>query len=356
MPIASSDALHAVLLQASTAQASDIHLAVGQPPIIRIHGELQRLEMPPYTAELLTQHIEQILTPDLQKRWREDRDLDTLVVLDTGDRFRVNVFFEKGGPALAARFIPAIIPSLDDQLAPEAAYDFAKLKRGLVLVTGPTGCGKSTLLAAIIEEINASRPAHIITLEDPVEFLHVPKQALIAQRQLGTDFSTFPSGLKHVLRQDPDVILVGEMRDLETISTVITLAETGHLVFATLHTNSAAETVERIVDSFPAGQQMQIRLQFAFVLQGIIAKLLIPKTDGTRVSAHEVLVNNTAIANLIRESKTNQIQNVLYSSTQSKMHTLDQDLQWLLEQGFISHDVAVSHSRTPGTFSPHPTK
>jgi twitching motility protein PilT len=298
----------------------------------------------------------QILTPESQQRLNAERDLDTLIVLDTGERFRVNIFFEKSGPALAARYIPSVIPSLDDLLAPEAAYDFAKLNRGLVLVTGPTGCGKSTLLASIIEEINATRGVHILTLEDPVEFLHAPKLSLIAQRQLGDDFLSFPSGLKHVLRQDPNVILVGEMRDLETIATVITLAETGHLVFATLHTNSAAETVERIVDSFPATQQMQIRLQLATVLQGIIAKLLIPKTDGTRVSAHEVLVNNTAIANLIRESKTNQIQNVLYSSTQNKMHTLDQDLQWLLEEGFISRDIAVAHSRTPSTFAEHPTK
>lgn len=350
MPIPVDASLHAILAQAAVAQASDVHLAVDEPPILRIHGLLKRLEAPPYTSELLLQHIDQLLSPQDQERFRKDQDLDAMVVIPSGERFRINAFWEKSSPAMAARYIPGVIPSLEDLLAPEAAYDFAAMNRGLVLVTGPTGCGKSTLLAAIIEEINQNRPAHIITLEDPVEFLHAKKQALIAQRQLGSDFSSFPSGLKHVLRQDPDVILVGEMRDLETIATVITLAETGHLVFATLHTNSAAETVERIVDSFPAAQQAQIRLQFAFVLKGIIAKILIPKTDGTRVSAHEVLVNNTAISNLIRESKTNQIQNVLYSSTHEKMHTLDQDLQWLLSEGFISHETALAYARNIATF------
>jgi twitching motility protein PilT len=351
MPLPPDSPLAALLTQTAQMHASDLHLEAGLPPVVRVHGELKRLEAPPLDAATLLSYIDQMLEPELQKKFLEERDLDTLAVLATGERFRLNVFFEQGGPALAARFIPSTIPTLEDLLAPEAAYDFASLKRGLVLVTGPTGCGKSTLLAAIINQINNTRPAHVITLEDPVEFLHTPKQAIIAQRQLGTDFNTFSSGLKHVLRQDPDVVLVGEMRDLETISTVITLAETGHLVFATLHTNSAPETVDRIVDSFPADQQQQIRLQFSFVLRGIIAKILIPKTDGTRVSAHEVLVNNTAIASLIRESKSNQIQNVLYSSTNEKMNTLDQELQWLLEEGFITMDTATAYARNPSTFS-----
>lgn len=344
-------ALYPLFAKAAAAGASDLHLQAGEPPILRVSGVLQRLtDMPPYAADLLFSHIGQILTPELQARLQADRDLDTLIVLSTGERFRTNIFFEKDSPALAARYIPAAIPSLDDLSAPDAAADFVHLPQGLVLVTGPTGAGKSTLLASMIEDINKTRPAHILTLEDPVEFVYAPKQSFIAQRQLGQDFTTFSAGLKHVLRQDPDVILVGEMRDLETIAAVMTLAETGHLVFATLHTNSAAETVERIVDSFPASQQTQIRMQLAFVLRGIIAKLLLPGVNGGRVPTHETLVNNTAIANLIRESKTNQIQNVLYSATHEKMNTLDQDLQWLHQEGLITEEVARAHARNPDSF------
>jgi twitching motility protein PilT len=337
--------------QAAMDNASDIHLNVNLPPVLRVHGQLKRLEdKPPYIAEVLLAHINQVLSPELQKRYVDERELDTVFTLPTGERFRVNLFWELERPAVAARFIPATIPTLDDLIAPEAVYDFVTMNRGLVLVTGPTGAGKSTLLAAMIEEINKNRAEHIVTLEDPIEFLYTPKRSIIAQRQFGQDFLSFDSGLKHVLRQDPNVILVGEMRDLDTIAATMTLAETGHLVFATLHTNSAAETIDRIVDSFPSGQQSQIRLQLAFVLRGIIAKILVPKVDGTQISAHEVLINNVAIANLIRESKTNQIQNVLYSSTSEKMHTLDQDLQWLLQEGFISRETAIAHAHIPSTF------
>lgn len=342
--------LFPIFTQAAAEQASDIHLMAGLPPVLRTNGELKRLEKPPYDNATLLSHIDQLITPEFQKLFRENKDVDTVAILPTGERFRVALFWEKEAPALAARYIPSVIPALDDLLAPDAAYDFVNLQNGLVLVTGPTGAGKSTLLAAMMEHINTTRAEHIITLEDPIEFLHSPKQSLIAQRQLGEDFRSFPEGLKHVLRQDPDVILVGEMRDLETIAAAVTLAETGHLVFATLHTNSAAETVERIVDSFPAQQQAQVRQQFATVLRGIIAKILVPRTDGTRIAAHEVLVNNTAIRSLITESKTNQIQNVLYSSQDQKMNTLDQELRWLLDERFITRETAMAHARNPDKF------
>jgi twitching motility protein PilT len=216
-----------------------------------------------------------------------------------------------------------------------------------MLVTGPTGSGKSTLLAAMIEEINTKEKRHIVTLEDPIEFMYDSKESVIAQREYGSDFLSFEQGLKHVLRQDPDVILVAEMRNLETIAAAITLAETGHLVFSTLHTNSAPETIDRIVNVFPAEQQQQIRLQLSMVLAGVIAQILIPKVDGTRVAAHEVLVNNVAVSNLIRENKTNQIQNVLYSSPDEHMNTMDQELKWLLSEGFIDRDTAMAHARNP---------
>lgn len=340
-----------LLSQAAKEQASDVHLTVGLPPVFRINGELQRRDAPPYEEETLLAHIMEILPPDQQKRFQEDRQVDTLTVTPAGERFRVNVFWEKHLPALAARYIPSTIPTLEDLMAPDAAYDFVKLNQGFVLVTGPAGAGKSTLLASLIERINDTRSEHIITLEDPIEFLHQSNKSVVAQRQMGRDFLDFPGALKHVLRQDPDVVLVGEMRDLETIAAAITLAETGHLVFATLHTNNAPETVERIVDAFPAAQQAQIRLQLAFVLRGIIAQILIPKTDGTRIAAHEVLVNNTAIATLIRDARTNQIQNVLWSSTNEHMNTMDQELRWLMDEGHITKETAMGHARNMTLFN-----
>jgi twitching motility protein PilT len=351
MPTGSKEAFQALFAKAAEEQASDIHCMVGQHPILRVHGKLKHLEdLPVFTAEKLLSDIDEILTPELRARFRTEREFDTSAVMKSGERFRVNLFWERDMPAVAIRYIPAAIPSLDDLLAPEAVYDFVNLNYGLVIMTGPTGAGKSTLLASIIEQINSTRAEHIMTLEDPIEFVYTPKQSVIAQRQFGQDFLSFPNALKHVLRQDPNVILVGEMRDLETIQATITLAETGHLVFTTLHTNNAAETIDRIVDSFPSGQQTQIRLQLAFVLRGVIAQILIPRVDGTRIAVHETLVNNTAVSNLIRENKTNQIQNVLYSSPDEHMNTLDQELKWLMNEGFITADVAKAHARNPATF------
>lgn len=351
MQISKTTALHAILAKAASVHASDVHCMVGQPPILRINGELIiQDDQPVYTEAKLLKELDEILNEEQTKRFHESRELDCSLVMPDDGRYRLNLFWEKGHPALAARYIPLIIPTLDDLFAPEAAYEFVKREAGLVLVTGPTGCGKSTLLAAMLERINDSDRRHVITLEDPIEFLHQSKKSIIAQREYGSDFLTFEEGLKHVLRQDPDVILVGEMRSLETIDTVITLAETGHLVFATLHTNSAPETVDRIVNVFPPSQQPQIRMQLAMVLAGVISQVLIPKVDGTLIACHEVLVNNTAIANLIHESKTNQIQNVLYSSPEEHMNTLDQELRWLVQEGFITQQTAITHARNPQQF------
>lgn len=351
MPLTKSSGLYAVLKETADMQASDVHCMVGYSPIFRINGELVPQEKhPAFTEAKLIKYIEEILTEEQFKRFQKDRELDMSLVLPEGGRYRVNVFWEKNMPALAARFIPVVIPTLEDLIAPEAAYDFVKRDSGLVLVTGPTGAGKSTLLASMIEQINQTQARHIITLEDPIEFMYESKKSVIAQREYGSDFLQFEEGLKHVLRQDPDVILVGEMRNLETIETTITLAETGHLVFATLHTNSAPETIDRTVNAFPPSQQQQIRLQLSMVLAGVISQILVPKVDGALMAAHEVMVNNFAIANLINEAKTNQIQNVLFSSPEEHMNTLDQELRWMLQEGFITEDTAKVHARNPATF------
>jgi twitching motility protein PilT len=350
MPISKQSILYPFFQATADTHSSDIHCMVGQPPITRLNGELSSQEHPAFTQVKLSKAIEEILSEEQWKRFNTDRELDASAVLPDGSRFRINCFWEKGMPAVAARFIPNVIPTLEDLIAPEAAYDFVKKEAGLVIVTGPTGAGKSTLLASMIEQINQTEKRHIITFEDPVEFVYESKKCVIAQREYGTDFISFEDGLKHALRQDPDVLLVGEMRSLETIAATITLAETGHLVFTTLHTNSAPETIDRIVDVFPANQQRQIRLQLSMVLTGIISQLLIPKVDGTLIAAHEVLTNNVAISNLINEAKTNQIQNVLYSSPEEHMNTLDQELRWLLQEGFIAQETALTYARNPTTF------
>ncbi|MEK7211980.1 MAG: PilT/PilU family type 4a pilus ATPase, partial [Patescibacteria group bacterium] len=257
-----------------------------------------------------------------------------------GGRFRVNIFFEKGNMSLAARVISQKIPTMEELDLPAIAGKFTELPHGLVLVTGPTGSGKSTTLASMVEAINNSRDENIITLEDPVEYLFAAKKSIIRQRQLGVDMVTFAEGLKHILRQDPDVIMVGEMRDLETIAAALTMAETGHLVFATLHTWSAAQTVDRIVDSFPAHQQQQIRLQLALTLRGIITQQLMPKKGGGRIAVREILVNNPAVANLIRENKVAQIKTVMQTSAKEGMTTLAQDLKRLLKEDLIEKSVA----------------
>jgi len=322
-------------------KASDVHIFVGKPPILRVNGELKLVKnIEELNAKDVENLITDILTPEQKEKFLTEKELDTSYELSDGDRLRVNCFFEKDNPGLVARIVPSKIPSMEDVMLPEIAYELTRRQRGLVLVTGPTGCGKSTTLAAMIDLINNERSVNIVSLEDPIEFVFKPIKSIIKQRQVGTDTKAFPQGLKHILRQDPNVIMVGEMRDLETIATTLTLAETGHLVFATLHTNNAAETIDRVIDVFPPHQQEQIRVQLSMVLAGVIAQQLIPKKDGNRISAREIMIKNSAIANLIRESKTAQIRSVIQTSSNEKMVSMDQDLQRLYKEKLIDKEIA----------------
>lgn len=330
--------------------ASDIHLTVGHAPIFRIDGDLTETDGHKKLAgKELEDMISEILTEKQRQLLLHERELDLSYEINGLSRFRVNCFWEKDYVCLAARIIAKSIPTMEELMLPKIVYDLMRLKQGLVLVTGPTGCGKSTSLAAMINLINHERAAHIITLEDPIEFIYDSGdgKSLIVQRQLGTDMVSFAQALKHLLRQDPNVILVGEMRDLETIATTITLAETGHLVLATLHTHNAAQTVDRIIDVFPPYQQSQIRLQLSLFLKGIISQQLLPRINGGRISAREILINTPAISNLIRENKIPQIKTVIQTSADEGMFTMDQDLKRLYEEGYITKEVAKSYMVTP---------
>ncbi|MFH2062850.1 MAG: PilT/PilU family type 4a pilus ATPase [bacterium] len=331
--------------------ASDLHLVVGKPPLLRISGELVEIDgAKELTAEVSKQLCFSILDDAERERFIGSRELDVAYQIESGKRFRVNLHWEKGNVAMAARVIPADIPQMEDLDLTPVVSEMVSYPHGLVLLTGPTGAGKSTTLAAMIDRINATRPVNIITLEDPIEFMFTPKKGVIRQRQFGQDFISFGEGLKHVLRQDPDVVMVGEMRDIETISTTLTIAETGHLVFATLHTYGAAQTIDRIVDSFPAHQQNQVRVQLALTLRGIVSQQLLPKSDGGRAAAREVLVNNHAIANLIRENKIQQIGNVMQTSASEGMFTLRQDLERMVKEGTVSREVAMGYIIGGGEF------
>ncbi len=339
------------LTMAVQAGASDVHFTVGQSPIFRIRDVLQASQInEPISEEVLLSEIKTILLPDAYEKLMLHNDAD--FSYDFGDmgRFRFAAYWKSGKPALAARVIPLEIPSLEDIEAPEAVLDFVALHEGLILVTGPTGAGKSTLLASMVEEINQNDHKHIVTLEDPIEFIYTPKNCLISQRELGVDFVSFSEGLRHCFRQDPDVILIGEMRDQDTMHTALTLAETGHLVLATLHTGNAEQTIDRIVSSFPAAQQHQIRLQLSLVLRGAISQILVPSVTSELIAVREVLTNTVAVSNVIREGKTEQIPNIIYSSMSDKMVDLDRDLQQLLQEGRISPQVAHEHARNKEHF------
>ncbi|MFA5126776.1 MAG: type IV pilus twitching motility protein PilT [Patescibacteria group bacterium] len=325
-------------------KASDLHIIVGKPPILRIDGELKLMpDTEVVTREIAEKMIFGILTERQQKKYTEERELDISYEIAEYSRYRVNLHWEKDNPGLVARVISGEIPSIEDIGLPEIVLQLIARTSGLILVTGPTGCGKSTTLAAMIEKINQSRTAHIVTLEDPIEFIHQPKKSIIKQRQLGTDMLSFDGALKHVLRQDPNVIMVGEMRDLETIATTITLAETGHLVLATLHTHSAAQTIDRIIDVFPPHQQAQVRLQLSISLSGIISQQLVPKINGGRVAVREILVNTPAIANIIRENKIPQIKSVIQTSADEGMFSLEQNIKELLENNIIDEATALAY-------------
>jgi len=326
--------------------ASDLHLSVGYPPILRVNGLLTPLPMPPYTDEMLEREIMSLLTSEQQRKFKAKKDLDFAYMIPKLARFRVNVFYQFGGIGAAFRIIPSEIRTLEDLPAPEGVIELTKKRQGLILVTGPTGCGKSTTLAAMINRIDSERHAHIITIEDPIEYIFEGKNCLINQREIGTHAISFADALKSALREDPDVILVGEMRDLETISLALTAAETGHLVLSTLHTNNVAETVDRVINVFPGDQQNFIRSIFANVIEGIISQSLVISKDGQRrLAVMEVLIATPAIRNLIRENKSYQILSTVQMSTKEKMQTFDQALIDLYNRGLISYETVLENAR-----------
>lgn len=324
-------------------EASDIHITVGSMPVARVKGTFIKV-----TENILTKHDTEKMTREIAgdknfKKIEKYGECDFSVAVESGERFRVNAYKQKGSYAIAIRAITSQIPSFEDLGLPDILKNFTEKHKGLVLVTGPTGSGKSTTLASLIDIINKNQQRHIITLEDPIEYVHQHKKSLVNQREIGQDTESFNSALKAILRQDPDVILVGEMRDLETISIALTAAETGHLVFSTLHTIGAAKTIDRIVDMFPSEQQQQVRTQLSTVCEGVISQQLLQTIDGkNRVVAMEVMVSNPAIRNLIRENKTYQIQNIIQTGSKYGMQTMDQELVNLYMKGKISKHSALS--------------
>ena len=331
--------------------ASDLHIQVGLPPILRVDGALTPIAG---LAALTEDVIEKLIFATLDSEQREilakDREFDYSFAFGNMARFRVNAFRERGNLAAAFRLIPNKMPTLAELGLPQVVSTFADFPRGLVLVTGPTGSGKSTTLAALIDKINQEKSVHIITIEDPVEFAHKSKKSVIAQREVHFDTFSFARSLKSVLRQDPDVVLLGEMRDLETMQSALTIAETGHLVFATLHTNSAAQSVDRIIDVFPAEQQQQIRMQLASVLMAVCSQRLIPAIGGGRIAACEILVANTAVRSIIREGKTHQLDTAIQTGVNEGMQTMDRTLAKLVHQGTITYDHALEYAVDPVEF------
>ncbi|QWB91037.2 MAG: type IV pilus twitching motility protein PilT [Candidatus Saccharimonas sp.] len=321
--------------------ASDLHLQVGLPPMMRLDGVLAPFPgYNPLNAEEVEHLVFAILDDDQQKILIKDKEFDFSFAFGDLGRFRVNAFHERGNLAASLRLIPNQIKTITELGMPPVIQSFADFPRGLVLVTGPTGSGKSTTLAALIDKINSEKAQHIITIEDPIEFTHKSKRSAIVQREVHYDTYSFSAALRSSLRQDPDVVLIGEMRDLETISAAITIAETGHLVFATLHTNSAAQSIDRMIDVFPPHQQPQVRSQLANILQGICAQRLIPAIGGGRVVAAEVMVANPAIRNIIREGKTHQLDTVIQTGSDQGMQTMDRTLVKLVQSGVVTYDDA----------------
>jgi len=329
--------------------ASDLHVTVGSHPVIRLNGSLERLDQfPRLSADDSQRLLYRILSTEQQKHLEINRQIDVSYSIPGLARFRVNVYFQRESLGGAFRMIPAELKTLEDLGLPTQLHELSKKPRGLVLVTGPTGSGKSTTLAAVVDEINRTRDDHIMTIEDPIEFLHRHKRCIVNQREIGPDAVSFADALRGALRQDPDVILLGEMRDLETISTAITAAETGHLVFATLHTQDAPSTIDRLIDVFPAAQQEQIRVQLAATIQGIVTQTLLPTVDGKgRVAALEILLPDDAVRNLIRQAKVEQIYSVMQTNTGRGMQTLEQALVDLVTRGIITQEVAMSRSSRP---------
>ena len=321
--------------------SSDLHITVGLPPMIRTNTVLRQFNDHPLTPADTEEVVRSILSDEQFSRLEENGEIDFSYIVPGLSRFRVNAYKQRGSYGVAFRTIPIKTPTLDDLGFPDVIKSLALKSRGLILVTGPTGSGKTTTLAAMVNYINTVRNCHVITLEEPIEYLHRHGNSMINQREIGSDTSSFASGLRAALREDPDVILVGEMRDLETISTAITAAETGHLVLSTLHTTGAEATIDRVIDVFPAHQQQQVRIQLASVLEGVISQLLLPTPDGQHMNAvQEILIVNSAVRNLIRDEKTNQIPSIMQTNSRIGMKTLDQSLAEMVKGGMITSDEA----------------
>lgn len=337
-----------VLTKAKEAGASDVHITVGVPPKMRVNGNLITMDYPKMLPADTLQAVMDIMTEQQREKFEEKGEYDMSFSIRNVGRYRVNAYKQRGSVAIALRLVDTEIPSPESLGVPESVIDLSQRKRGLVLVTGPTGSGKSTTLAAIIDKINNTRDAHIITLEDPIEYLHSHKYSMVNQREIGLDTQSYANALRAALREDPDVILVGEMRDFDTISVAITAAETGHLVLSTLHTIGAASTVDRVIDVFPPHQQQQIRVQLSNVLEAVISQQLIPTADGKgRVAAFEVMHANHAVRNLIREGKSHQLVSVMQTNRKMGMITMDEAIQQLYMEGRISREMAVQFATDP---------
>jgi twitching motility protein PilT len=323
-------------------KASDLHVTENEPPVLRIEGKIHRLSLPILDKNDLKKMIYSLLTNQQKEMFERDLELDFSLALPGLDRFRVNIHMQKGCVEGAFRRVPLVIPTIDELGLPPVLIDLARRPNGLVLITGPTGVGKTTTLAAIIDLINNERECVVMCIEDPIEFIHKNKKSIIKQREVYCDTHSFAESLRHALRQDPNVIVVGEMRDLETISTTLTAAETGHLVLATLHTPDAPQTIERIIDVFPPHQQQQVKLQLADCLQGVVSQLLLPKVSGGRILATEIMVATAGIRNLIREQEIEQIPTLMQTGSQYGMKTMNKSLKELFQKGLITLDVAMS--------------
>lgn len=340
--------VHQLLQLTVDKKASDLHLIVGTPPTLRVDGDLLPIsEEGVLTPESIDTLLKEILNSEQLGRLSVNKEIDFSLPFSEKARFRVNAYTQRGTSAVSFRRIPMEIPSLESLNLPRILHNFTNLRQGLVLVTGPTGHGKSTTLAAIIDEINSRRPVHIVTIEDPIEFIFRPKVSIISQREMHQDTHSWSVALRSVLREDPDVVLIGEMRDYETIASALTVAETGHLVLATLHTNSAAQTIDRVVDVFPEDQQDQVKLQLSNVIEAVVSLRLMPSLMGGRVIASEVMLGTTAIRTAIREGKTHQITSIIQTSFDVGMNTLDSHLAKMVKEGRIRLETAQSYSLNP---------
>ncbi len=340
-----------LLREAVALKASDLHITVGIPPVLRIDGKLVRTDLPPLKPDDTENLLTTIASESQLAAFDDWGEIDFSYAIPGLSRFRVNAFRQRGATAIAVRVVAERVPTLAELGMPETVANLADKPRGLVLVTGPTGSGKSTTLAAMIDRINRGRTCHIVTIEDPIEYLHRHDKSIVNQREVQADTRSFADALRSALREDPDVILVGEMRDLETIATAITAAETGHLVLATLHTGDAAQTIDRIVDVFPPYQQQQVRVQLSLTLQGIIAQQLLPRQGGGRVAAVELLLATPAVRNVIREGKAHQIPSIIQTAAKNGMQTMDTALRDLYRRGLVSYDEAAARAIDPETFS-----